>query len=177
MNTVRATLTVVSVAAALTGLNACGSNSSSAQPASAPASSAAAPSSSAASPSYSAPAKSAPAAATGTVKAANQTSDGKSVAVASVKLDAAGKGGWVALHADANGKPGPVTYFVAVPAGSSSKVVIPTPKGIKSGDYWPMLHVDDHVKGTYEFPKVPKADLPAMDNGMVAMQKITVTVK
>lgn len=182
MKTVRASLTVVSAAAALTGLNACGSSSSSAPPASAPASSAAAPSSSAASPSSSAPAssapaKGAPAAATGTLKAANQTSDGKSVAVASVKLDAAGKGGWVALHADANGKPGPVIYFVAVPAGSSSKVVIPTPKGIKSGDYWPMLHVDDHVKGTYEFPKVPKADLPAMDNGMVAMQKITVTVK
>lgn len=172
MRTASVTLTVVTAVAALTGLNACGSNTSTAPPADAPSSSAA-PASSASS----APASSGPAGASGTLKAANQSSDGKSVTVASVNLDAAGKGGWIALHADANGKPGPVKYFVAVPDGASSQVEIPTPEGIPSGDYWPMLHVDDSAVGTYEFPKVAKADLPAMDNGMVVMQKITVTVK
>lgn len=175
MSTARAALTVVSIVAALTGLNACGSSTSTTPPAGAPSSSAAAPSGTPTT--SSASSSSGPAAATGTLKAANQTSDGKSVTVATVNLDAAGKGGWIALHADANGKPGPVKYFVAVPDGASSKVAIPTPEGIPSGDYWPMLHVDDSAVGTYEFPKVAKADLPAMDNGMVVMQKITVTVK
>jgi len=90
---------------------------------------------------------------------------------------AGGKGGWVALHADLNGKPGPVKYEVAVPAGASTNVTIPTPGGIPTGGYWPMLHVDDHTVGTYEFPQVPGADLPAMANGMVVMKKITVTVQ
>jgi len=88
--------------------------------------------------------------------AANQSGDGKSFTVASVSLDAGGKGGWIALHTDVSGKPGPVKYFVAVPAGASSKVVIPTPEGIPTGDYWPMLHVDDHAVGTYDFPKVER---------------------
>ena len=183
MSTLRATLTAASLAAAVVGLSACGSSSST-PPAAAPASSSAASSSSATSssasksPSTSAtPSTSAPAAASGTLDAANQSSDGKSVVVASVNIDAAGKGGWIALHTDVSGKPGPVKYFVAVPAGASTKVVIPTPEGIPSGDYWPMLHVDDHAIGTYEFPQVAGADLPAMAGGKVVMKKITVTVK
>ena len=107
----------------------------------------------------------------------DQTSNGKSVMVASVDLQAGGKGGWVALHADLNGKPGPVKYEVAVPAGASTNVVIPTPGGIPTGGYWPMLHVDDHGIGTYEFPQVPGADLPALANGMVVMKKIMITVQ
>lgn len=175
MRTLRATITVASLAAAATALSACGSNGSSAPPAAAPSSSAAATSAATSgSASNSAPA---PAAVSGTMDAANQSGDGKSVTVASVTVDADGKGGWIALHTDVSGKPGPVKYFVAVPAGASSKVVIPTPEGIPTGDYWPMLHVDDRAVGTYEFPKVAGADLPAMSNGMVVMKKITVTVK
>ncbi len=179
MRTLRATITIASLAAAATALSACGSSGSSAPPAAAPSSSSA-PSSSAAATSAAtsgSASSSAPPAASGTMDAANQSGDGKSVTVASVSLDAGGKGGWIALHTDVSGKPGPVKYFVAVPAGASSKVVIPTPEGIPTGDYWPMLHVDDHAVGTYEFPKVAGADLPAMSNGMVVMKKITVTVK
>lgn len=182
MSTLRSTLTAASLAAAVVGLSACGSSST--PPAAAPASSSATSSSpstsssSSTSPSTSAtPSTSAPAAASGALDAANQSSDGKSVVVDSVSIDAAGKGGWVALHTDVGGKPGPVKYFVAVPAGASTKVVVPTPEGIPSGDYWPMLHVDDHAVGTYEFPKVAGADLPAMSGGKVVMKKITVTVK
>ncbi len=179
MRTLRATITLASLAAAATALSACGSSGSSAPPAAAPTSSSAKTSSSAATSAATSgsASSSAPAAASGTLDAANQTGDGKSVTVASVTLDAGGKGGWVALHTDISGKPGPVKYFVAVPAGASSKVVIRTPEGIPTGDYWPMLHVDDHAVGTYEFPKVAGADLPAMSNGMVVMKKITVTVK
>ena len=177
MRTLRATITLASLAAAATALSACGSSGSSAPPAAAPSSSAAATSAATSSATSGSASSSAPAAVSGTMDAANQSGDGKSVTVASVSLDAGGKGGWIALHTDVSGKPGPVKYFVAVPAGASSKVVIPTPEGIPTGDYWPMLHVDDHAVGTYEFPKVAGADLPAMSNGMVVMKKITVTVK
>ncbi len=179
MKAVRTTLIATALTAAVAGISACGTSST---PAAAPPTPAAAPSTSSGSGYGSAPTSAAPSsaavpAATGTLSAADQLSNGKSVMVASVDLQAGGKGGWVALHADLNGKPGPVKYEVAVPAGASTNVTIPTPGGIPTGGYWPMLHVDDHTIGTYEFPQVPGADLPAMANGMVVMKKITVTVQ
>jgi len=180
MRTFRATLTAAALTAATAGLSACGSSTPAAAPAapatSAPATSAPTTSAPAAASSGAASAAAAPAA-TGTLTAVDQNSDGKSVAVASVDLKGGGKGGWIALHSDLNGKPGPVKYFVAVPDGASSNVTIPTPDGIPTGAYWPMLHIDDKVIGTYEFPQVAGADLPAMANGMIVMKKITVTVK
>jgi len=180
MRTFRSILTAAALTAATPGLSACGSSTPAAAPAapatSAPATSAPTTSTPAAASSGAASAAAAPAA-TGTLTAVDQNSDGKSVAVASVDLKGGGKGGWIALHSDLNGKPGPVKYFVAVPDGASSNVTIPTPDGIPTGAYWPMLHIDDKVIGTYEFPQVAGADLPAMANGMIVMKKITVTVK
>lgn len=180
MRTFRSILTAAALTAATPGLSACGSSTPAAAPAapatSAPATSAPTTSAPAAASSGAASAAAAPAA-TGTLTAVDQNSDGKSVAVASVDLKGGGKGGWIALHSDLNGKPGPVKYFVAVPDGASSNVTIPTPDGIPTGAYWPMLHIDDKVIGTYEFPQVAGADLPAMANGMIVMKKITVTVK
>ncbi len=179
MKSFRTIVIATALTGAVAGISACGTSST---PAAAPTTSAAAPSTSSGSGSGSAPTSAAASsaavpAATGTLSAMDQTSNGKSVMVASVDLQAGGKGGWVALHADLNGKPGPVKYEVAVPAGASTNVTIPTPGGIPTGAYWPMLHVDDHVIGTYEFPQTPGADLPAMANGMVVMKKITVTVQ
>jgi len=180
---VRTTLIATALTAAVAGISACGTSST---PAAAPTTPAAAPSTSSGSgsgsgygsaPTSAATSAAAVPAATGTLSAMDQVSNGKSVMVASVDLQAGGKGGWVALHADLNGKPGPVKYEVAVPAGASTNVTIPTPGGIPTGGYWPMLHVDDHTIGTYEFPQVPGADLPAMANGMVVMKKIMVTVQ
>lgn len=167
MRPVRTTLSAVAIAAAVAGLSACGASTGST----------AATPSAAAAPTTAAAASSAAATATGTLDAADQTSDGKSVKVASVDLQAGGNGGWIALHQDLNGKPGPVKYFVAVPAGASTNVSIPTPGGIATGAYWPMLHVDDSVIGTYEFPQTAGADLPAKADAMIVMKKITVTVQ
>ena len=186
MKTFRTIVIATALTGAVAGISACGTSSTPAAapttPAAAPTTPAAAPSTSSGSGYGSAPTSAATSAAavpaaTGTLSAVDQTSNGKSVMVASVDLQAGGKGGWVALHADLNGKPGPVKYEVAVPAGASTNVTIPTPGGIPTGAYWPMLHVDDHTVGTYEFPQVPGADLPAMANGMVVMKKITVTVQ
>ena len=175
MNTLRTTLTVASLTAAAVRLAACGSSST--PPAASPAASSTTSASASAAPSTTAPSTSAPVAAASSLDGANQSSNGKSVVVASVNLNAAGKGGWITLHADAGGKPGPAKYYVAIPSGASTNVSIPTPGGIPTGSYWPMLHVDDHTLGTYEFPKVAGADLPVMANGMVVMKEITVTVK
>jgi len=179
MKAFRTIVIATALTGAVAGISACGTSST---PAAAPPTSAAAPSTSSGSGYGSAPTSAAQSsaavpAATGTLSAMDQVSNGKSVMVASVDLQAGGKGGWVALHADLNGKPGPVKYEVAVPAGASTNVTIPTPGGIPTGGYWPMLHVDDHTVGTYEFPQVPGADLPAMANGMVVMKKIMVTVQ
>ncbi len=164
MNILPKAFAAATLAAGLVGLTACGGASTT--PAADPAPSAAAPSSAAA-----------PAAPTGTIDAADQTSEGTSVTVAAVDIEAGGMGGWVALHADMDGKPGPVKYFVQVPAGASTDVVIPTADGIETGDFWPMLHVDDSVIGTYEFPQTEGADLPAKADEMIVMKKITVTVQ
>jgi hypothetical protein len=114
------------------------------------------------------------AAATGSLDAADQTTDGLSVTVASVQLDAGGAGGWIALHKDSAGAPGPVTYVVGVPPGPSEDVTIRAPEGLETGAYWPMLHLDAGVPGTYEFPG---ADLPVTTDGQVVMEKIQLTVR
>ena len=174
MNVFRTTTSAAVLAVAAVVLSACGSSTPAAAPSTtAPATSAAAT----ASGSASASASGATSAPMGTLTAVDQSSDGKSVVVASVDLQAGTQGGWIALHTDVGGKPGPVKYQVAVPAGMSTNVMIPTPGGIPTGAYWPMLHVDDHVIGTYEFPQVSGADLPVMATGMPVMKKITVTVK
>lgn len=161
MNLVPRALTAAALALGLAGLPACGADQA---PQAADPPAAQAPSGSAGP-------------ASGTLDAEDQTGDGRSVTVASVTVDAGGKGGWIALHQDLDGKPGPVKYVVAVPAGSSTDVVVPTPEGITTGAYWPMLHVDDGVIGTYEFPQTQGADLPAKADSMIVMKKINVTVR
>jgi hypothetical protein len=158
MTALTRSLAATALGACVLGLTACGASTAAAPAAAAPTSATATP------------------AATGTLDAVDQSGDGKSVKVAAVDIEAGGKGGWIALHKDLDGKPGPVAYFVAVPAGTSTNVAIPTPGGITTGAYWPMLHVDDHIIGTYEFPKTAGADLPAKADGMIVMKKITVTV-
>ena len=173
MRTLRATLTAGALTVAVASLSGCGTSST---PPAAPTSAAryGAPSTDA-STTPAAGASSAPTT-TGTLTANDQTSNGKSVVIQAVDLQG-GKGGWIALHADLNGKPGPVQYEVAVPAGASTNVSLPTAGGIPTGSYWPMLHVDDHAIGTYEFPTVPGADLPATANGAIVMKMIKVTVQ
>lgn len=162
-------------------LSACGSTST---PAAAAASSSSSSSTSSAMPSAMTSAMSssmtmsgAPAAATatGSVDAASQTSTGKTVVVAAVDLEVV-SGGWIAIHQDLDGKPGPVVGVAAVKKGMTKDLTVTLDKTITTGAFWPMLHVDDHVIGTYEFPKVAGADLPVKTGTAIVMKKITVTV-
>jgi hypothetical protein len=114
-------------------------------------------------------------AASGTVSATDQSGDGTSLTITSVDLKGV-SGGWIAVHMDLGGKPGPVVGVVAVPEGASSNVKVMLDKKVATGAYWPMLHVDDHIIGRYEFPKTPGADLPVMSGSGIVMKKITLTV-
>ena len=152
-----------------TGLAACGGDA--ATPAAAPAS--ASPSS--AEHSAGTEHDAAAAAASGAVQAQDQTSDGTSLNVAEVDLEGIDQG-FIGVHEDLGGKPGPVVGVAQVKQGSTQDVTVSFDKPVASGAYWPMLHVDDQTIGTYEFPKVAGADLPVKDGEQVVMKKITLTV-
>jgi len=167
MNRTRTSLLTTALAVALTGgLAACSSGTTTGTPA------AGTPAPTSPTATSSAPAT----AASGTLTAAKQTSNGKSLTVKSVTLTGAEQG-WIAVHMDAGGKPGPVVGEAAVKKGANSNVVIHFNKAVTTGDFWPMLHVDDHTVGTYEFPKVAGADLPVKAGSDVVMQRITLTVR
>src|SRR5215216_4081513 len=92
---------------------------------------------------------------TDSVTAADQDSDGTSVTVSGVTATAPG---WMVIHIDDNGSPGPVLGETAVSAGDSSDVVVTIDPPLEQDTtLWAMLHVDEGVVGTYEFPG---ADVP-----------------
>src|SRR4249920_2633852 len=118
-------------------LSACGSDDNS--------------SSTTAAPAASAPAGSAAAATvSGSIDVADQSSDGTTITVDAVNIT--GSAGFIAVHADADGAPGPVVGHAAIPEGDSSKVVITLDAPVTTGSFWPMLHLDAGTVGTYEFP-------------------------
>lgn len=75
--------------------------------------------------------------------------------------------GWMVIHADEDGGPGPVIGWTAVEAGENSDVEVELdPEGITETLH-AMLHVDAGVEGEYEFPG---DDVPAQDaDGNVVM--------
>ncbi len=107
----------------------------------------------------------------GSLDAADQSSDGKTITVNTVNIK--GGSGFIAIHADLSGKPGPVVGHAAIPEGDSSNVVIKLDSPVATGAYWPMLHLDAGKIGTYEFPG---PDVPVKSGSDIVMKKITLTV-
>lgn len=64
---------------------------------------------------------------------------------------------WVVIHADADGKPGPVIGHAALETGLNTDVVVDIDVEAATPLLHAMLHVDEGVVGTYEFPG---ADVP-----------------
>lgn len=60
--------------------------------------------------------------------------------------------GWVVIHADADGSPGPVLGQAPIPSGISADVVVGIDTEGVTDTLWAMLHVDEGVEGEYEFP-------------------------
>lgn len=102
--------------------------------------------------------------ATDSVTVGDQESDGASVTIASVTAAAAG---WIVIHLDADGRPGPVIGQSAVEAGENSDVVVALDPPLEEETaLWAMLHVDEGVVGEYEFPG---PDGPVRDGEMIVM--------
>ena len=95
----------------------------------------------------------------------NQGAPNTTLAVESVLAEVPG---WLVIHSDGGGKPGPVVGFIGVPAGLSTNLTV---NGLNPNKVtpvlWPMLHVDDHSIGDYEFGTVSGADAPVMVDGKV----------
>lgn len=108
---------------------------------------------------------------TGSLMAMDHDSDGTTLTVDAVSIE--GSDGFIAVHEDLDGAPGPVVGHVAVSEGDNSDVVVELDAPVESGDYWPMLHLDTSELGTYEFPG---PDAPVMSGADVVMQQITLTV-
>jgi hypothetical protein len=76
--------------------------------------------------------------------------------------------GWLVIHSDNNGQPGPVLGFAPVSAGRNADVSVEISSDGRTESVWPMLHVDTGTVGEYEFGTVDGADDPVSANGQVA---------
>lgn len=106
-----------------------------------------------------------------------QTSDGATIVVASVTLPAAG---FIAVHGNADGSPGPVVgHSDLLPEGTSADVSITLDEPLTQTDLlFPMAHIDIDRDGVYEFfPPDNTVDGPARTSaGDVAVTGAEVTV-
>jgi hypothetical protein len=75
--------------------------------------------------------------------------------------------GWLVIHADNNGAPGPVIGFAQVEDGTNVNVMAEVDPAGVTPVLWPMLHVDTGAAGEYEFGTVDGADGPVMVDGSV----------
>lgn len=106
-----------------------------------------------------------------------QTSDGATIVVASVTLPAAG---FIAVHGNSDGAPGPVVgHSDLLPEGTSTGVSITLDEPLTQSDLlFPMAHIDIDRDGVYEFfPPDNTVDGPALtSSGDVAVVGAEVTV-
>ncbi len=107
--------------------------------------------------------------ATGSLTLSDQSGDGTTVVVDEVTIE--GSDGFVVVHADQDGAPGPVLGHAAIPEGTTSDLAVPMDTPLTSDQtVWPMLHVDAGTPGTYEFPG---ADGPVTVDGQVVVSPLS----
>jgi predicted lipoprotein with Yx(FWY)xxD motif len=106
-----------------------------------------------------------------------QESDGSSIVVASVTLPSPG---FIAVHANADGSPGPIIgHSDLLPEGTSTDVTVVLDTPVESTDLlFPMAHIDMDENGEYEFaPPDNAVDIPANTaDGAVAVVGAEVTI-
>jgi len=80
--------------------------------------------------------------------------------------------GWIVIHADADGKPGPIIGRSAVIDGTNRDVMVAVLSSNATDMLYAMLHIDEGNIGIYEFPG---PDLPEMVNGAVISPAFNIT--
>ncbi len=112
-----------------------------------------------------------------TITANDQSGDGTTVTVASVSLPT---DGFVVVHADGGGSPGPILgWSDLLPAGDNIDVVVDLQESLtERAIVYPMAHVDANGNGEYEFmPPDVTIDVPAMTaDGALAVLAINYDV-
>lgn len=78
--------------------------------------------------------------------------------------------GWVVIHADNNGSPGPVIGYAPLEEGVNSDVVVEIDAEAATPILHAMLHVDEGEVGTYEFPG---ADVPVKIDDDIVMAEFS----
>lgn len=87
---------------------------------------------------------------TGSIEATDQVGDGTRVTVDAATVQ--GAAGFVIVHREDKGGPGPVVGHAGIPEGLTRAVVVTLDEKVASGAYWVMLHRDAGAVGTYEWP-------------------------
>jgi hypothetical protein len=80
--------------------------------------------------------------------------------------------GWMVIHADADGAPGPVIGNAALSDGVNSDVSVEIDVDAATETLYAMLHTDSGEMGTYEFPD---GDPPVQVEGNVVVEPFAVT--
>lgn len=80
--------------------------------------------------------------------------------------------GFLVIHADNNGAPGPVLGYTPLVRGLNTNIAV-TLSGDVTDTVFPMLHVDTGTPGTYEFGQVEGADGPVVVDGNVVTGPLT----
>jgi hypothetical protein len=96
-----------------------------------------------------------------TVSVADQAIDDSRVLIAKVVSDSPG---WIVIHIQANGAPGPVIGYSAVHEGNNSDVTVAIDADKATPVLYAMLHTDAGKVGVYEFPG---PDVPVMVKGVM----------
>jgi hypothetical protein len=80
--------------------------------------------------------------------------------------------GWLVIHADQDGAPGPVIGHTALSDGVSQNVTVEIDTQMATGTLYAMLHTGSGEMGTYEFPG---GDPPVKVDGQVVVKPFMVT--
>lgn len=75
--------------------------------------------------------------------------------------------GWLVIHQDSDGAPGPVLGFAALRSGLTRTLTVTVDAAAAGARVFPMLHFDSGAAGVYEFGSVPGADVPVVLAGRV----------
>jgi predicted lipoprotein with Yx(FWY)xxD motif/polyisoprenoid-binding protein YceI len=97
------------------------------------------------------------------VSVMDQQVEADSVKISEVQIDGPG---WLVVHAQADGKPGPIIGYQALEPGLSKDVVVKISVPDATETLYAMLHTDAGELGTFEFPDGPDAPI-AVDGNVV----------
>jgi hypothetical protein len=100
-----------------------------------------------------------------------QSGDGTTVTVPQAEIS--GVDGWLAIHADDNGRPGEILGHAPLREGENADVVVRLDQPTSSGRVYAMVHADDPNDDAYTFPD---GDPPVEVDGQTVVEPIQYAV-